>query len=104
MKSYGVIPRKKVAPVLGKYFETAASEENIKLKGFHFSTGAHLDSVPFHLRGFNAIDITSRGAAHFTHNKIDTPEKVDPYVLKEACILAQKVVQKMDKDYNILCY
>ena len=103
LKSYGVIPRKKVAPLLSKYLEKAALDENIKIKGFHFSTGAHLDSVPFHLRGFSAIDITSRGAAIFTHNKIDTPDKVDPHVLMEACIVACKVASMLDKDYKMLC-
>lgn len=48
LKSYGVLPRKKIAPLLSKYLDTAAKEENVNIKGFHLSTGAHTDSVPFH--------------------------------------------------------
>jgi len=103
LKSYGVFPRKKVAPLLSKYLEKAAMEENLKLKGFHISTGAHLDTVPFHLRGYSAIDIATSGAAKYTHNKIDTPDKVDPQILMEACIITRNTVLMIDKDYEVLC-
>ncbi|MFX0187173.1 MAG: M28 family metallopeptidase [Candidatus Hodarchaeota archaeon] len=103
LKSYGLIPRKKVAPILSKYLDKAASEENVKICGFHITTGAHLDSVAFHLRGYSALDITTRDAAFYTHNKGDTPDKVDPRVLVEACIIARRVILMLDKDYKILC-
>ncbi|MCK4480875.1 MAG: M28 family peptidase, partial [Candidatus Lokiarchaeota archaeon] len=85
LKSYGVLPRKKIAPLLSKYLDTAAKEENVNIKGFHLSTGAHTDSVPFHLRGFDSIDIVTRAGSKYSHNKIDTPDKVDPKILKETC-------------------
>jgi len=103
LKSYGFIPRKKVAPILSRYLDKAASEENINLYGFHLTTGFHLDSVPFHLRGYSAIDITTRAAAFYTHNKNDTPDKVDPQVLVEAYIVGRKVILMLDKDYKVLC-
>lgn len=103
LKSYGVLPRKKVAPLLSKYLDKSAMEENLELKGFHISTGAHLDTVPFHLRGYSAIDIATSGAAKYTHNKIDTPDKVDPQILMEACIITRNTVLMIDKDYKILC-
>ncbi|TFG11104.1 MAG: M28 family peptidase, partial [Promethearchaeota archaeon] len=78
LKSYGVFPRKQISPLLSKYLDKAAELENIKIKGFHLSTGAHLDSVAFHLRGYDALDISTRAAAKWTHNKDDSPEKVDP--------------------------
>jgi len=102
LKSYGILPRKKIAPLLGKYLDQIAQEENINLKGFHLSTGAHLDSVPFHLRGYNAVDISTRAGAKWTHKKDDTPDKVDPQILLEACIIAQKTILKIDKDFQIL--
>jgi len=102
LKSYGVIPRKKVAPILSKYLENAASEENVELYGFHITTGAHTDSVPFHLRDYSAIDITTKLAALYTHSEIDTPDKVDPQILVEACIIARRVILMLDEDYNIL--
>jgi hypothetical protein len=102
-KSYGVFPRKKIAPLLGKYILFVADKENIKINGFHLSTGAHTDSVPFHLRGYDAIDITTRAAALFTHSKHDTLDKVDPNILLQTCFLFKKVILMMDKDYNKLC-
>jgi Zn-dependent M28 family amino/carboxypeptidase len=103
LKSYGIFPRKKIAPLLSKYLDKAASEENVPIHGFHLTVGAHTDSVPFHLRGFSAVDITTKVAAIWAHNKEDTPDKVDPRVLKKACIIVRKTVLTLDDDYDALC-
>lgn len=103
LKSYGVLPRKKIAPLLSKYLDTAAKEENVNIKGFHLSTGAHTDSVPFHLRGFDSIDIVTRAGSKYSHNKIDTPDKVDPKILKETCKIIKNVLLSLDRDYEVLC-
>ena len=103
LKSYGILPRKKIAPLLSKYIEMAAIEENINIKGFHLSTGAHTDSVPFHLRGYNSVDIVTRAGAKYAHTKNDKPYKVDPRVLLEACLIVRRVVLSIDRDYEILC-
>ncbi len=100
LKSYGVLFRKKIAPILSNYLELAAKEEKIKIQGFHLSTGAHTDCVPFHLRGYNAIVISTRAAARYTHSKEDTPDKVDPQVLLEACIIIRKAILMLNKDYK----
>ncbi len=101
MKSYGVYPRKPIAPVLSTYLEKAASEENINISGFHLTTGAHTDSVPFHIRGYEAIDIVTKASARYTHTKDDTYDKVDPQILFEACKIAKKVIIMIDNDYKI---
>ena len=103
LKSYGVLPRKKIAPLLSKYLDTAAKEENVNIKGFHLSTGAHTDSVPFHLRGFDSVDIVTRAGGKYSHNKIDTPDKVDPKILKETCMIIKNVLLSLDRDYEVLC-
>jgi len=103
LKSYGVYPRKKIAPLLSKYLEKASEEENLKITGFHLSTGAHTDSVPFHLRGYDSVDITTRAAGKHTHTVEDNPDKVDPKVLLEACQIIRKVIVMIDNDYEILC-
>ena len=102
-KSYGVLPRKKIAPLLSKYIRLAAKKENIEINGFHLSTGAHTDSVPFHLRDYDAIDITTRAGALYTHSEADSIDKVDPNILLQTCKLFKKVILLMDKDYNKLC-
>jgi len=103
LKSYGVLPRKKIAPILSKYLDKAAMQEKVRIKGFHLTTGAHLDSVPFHLRGYDAVDISTRGGAKWTHNRDDTPDKVDPKILLEACLIAQRTIFMLDNDYETLC-
>ena len=103
LKSYGVLPRKKIAPLLSKYLDEAALKENIKISGFHLSTGAHTDSVPFHLRKYDSVDIVTRDAGKYTHNKIDTPDKVDPKVLQEASLIIWKSISMLDNDFEILC-
>ncbi|MFW9877271.1 MAG: M28 family metallopeptidase [Candidatus Thorarchaeota archaeon] len=103
LKSYGILPRKKIAPLLSKYLENAAIGEDINIEGFHLSVGAHTDSVPFHLRGYDSVDIVTRSAGKYAHNNIDTPDKVDPQVLLQAPILIRRVILSLDKDYEILC-
>jgi len=102
-KSYGIFPRKKIAPLLSKYINLAADKDNIIIKGFHLSTGAHTDSVPFHLRDYDAIDITTRAGALYTHSEDDSLDKVDPKILIQTCKLFKKVILLMDKDYYNLC-
>jgi Zn-dependent M28 family amino/carboxypeptidase len=104
LKSYGVFPRRTIAPLLNAYLHEAARLENLHIDGFHVSTGAHTDTVPFHLRkDFCAVDITTRAAAKWTHNEDDTPDKVDPQVLRDACVIIRRTVLLLDKDYNVLC-
>ena len=103
LESYGVLPRKKIAPLLSKYLDEAALKEKIKISGFHLSTGAHTDSVPFHLRKYDSVDIVTRAAGKYTHNKIDTPDKVDPKVLQEASLIIRKSISMLDNDFEILC-
>ncbi|MFX1301783.1 MAG: M28 family metallopeptidase [Promethearchaeota archaeon] len=103
LKSYGVLPRKKIAPLLSKYLENAAIDEGVKIKGYHLSTGAHTDSVPFHLRGYDSVDIVTRAGGKYAHNKVDLPEKVDPKVLLKAYIIIRRVILSLDKDYETLC-
>jgi hypothetical protein len=103
LKSYGVLPRKKIAPLLSKYLDKAAIKEKVELEGFHLSTGAHTDSVPFHQRKFDSVDIVTRAGGKFTHNKADTPDKVDPQILVEACLIIRRAILMLDTDYDILC-
>ena len=103
LNSFGVLPRKKIAPLLCKYLDNAAHEENVKIKGFHISIGAHTDSVPFHLRGYDSVDIVTRDAGKYTHTKLDTPDNVDPQVLRDACLIVKHTVLSLDKDFDVLC-
>ncbi len=102
IKSYGIIPRKKISPILSEYFKKAANIEKINLKGFNVSLGAHTDSIPFHLRNFDSIDITTRSAANYTHSVEDTPDKVDPQILLEVCKVTRLLITLLDKNFKNL--
>jgi hypothetical protein len=99
-KSFGIFPRKTIAPILEKYMVQAASEEGINIQGFHLSVGAHTDTVPFHVRGWEAIDLTTRWSAKWAHNEADSTDKVDPGVVKEGCIITRKMALMLDEDYE----
>ena len=100
IKSYGIFPRKKISPILSNYFKKIAKNEDINYKGFHVSLGAHTDSIPFHLRKFDSIDITTRAAANYTHSIEDTPDRVDPQILLEACRITQLMILTLDKNFK----
>jgi hypothetical protein len=102
-KSYGVVIKKKSAPLLSKYLLQAAIIEKVIVKGLHLSTGAHTDTIPFHLRNYDAIDLTNGAASLFTHNIHDTPEKVDSNILFNTCRLLRETINTIDKDYYVLC-
>ncbi|MFW9902347.1 MAG: M28 family metallopeptidase [Candidatus Thorarchaeota archaeon] len=98
IKSYGLIPPKKISPILSDYFKKAAKIEKVEYNGFHVLLGAHTDSVPFHLRKFDSIDITTKSAANYTHSLEDTPDKVDFQILLEACKVTQLLIILLDKN------
>ncbi len=77
----------------------AAKDEGIAIHGFHSTFGIHFDSLPFRLRGFDAIDIHTRSTNKYTHN-IDTSEMVNPKTLHEAVITIRKAVLMLDKDFQ----
>ncbi|MFX1419903.1 MAG: hypothetical protein ACFE9N_13375 [Promethearchaeota archaeon] len=64
------------------------------------SLGAHTDSIPFHLRKFDSIDITTRAAANYAHSVEDTPDKVDPQILLETCRVIQLLLMMLDKNFK----
>jgi hypothetical protein len=101
IKSYGLLPRKKISPILNHYIQESAKLENIKVNSFHVTIGAHTDSIPFHLRKFDSIDITTRAAVKYTHSREDVPENVDPLILAEACLLVKKLILLLDDDYKL---
>ncbi|MFX1345974.1 MAG: M28 family metallopeptidase [Promethearchaeota archaeon] len=102
IKSYGIIPRKKISPILVEYLKRVVKAEKINYKGFHVSLGAHTDSIPFHLRKFDTIDFTTRAACKYTHSAEDTPDKVDPQTLLEACRATQLLIIMLDKNFKNL--
>ena len=103
LKSYGIGIRRLIAPLLSKYILIAAKRTSLDVKGLHLSTGAHTDTVPFHLRKYDAIDITTGAASLYAHTVYDTVEKVDPKILYDTCNLIRETINLIDKDYKILC-
>lgn len=102
-KSYGVGIHRLIAPLLSRYILLAAKSANLEVKGLHLSTGAHSDTVPFRIRKYDAIDITTGAASLYTHTVKDTPEKVDPKILLDTCNLFRETIKLIDNDYSILC-
>lgn len=102
-KSYGIGIQRFIPPLLSRYLLLAAKKANLEVKGLHLSTGAHSDTVPFRLRKYDTIDITTGAASFFAHTVHDTIEKVDPKILYDTCNLVRETINLIDKDYRILC-
>lgn len=102
-KSYGIGIQRLIAPLLSRYLLLAAEKANLEVKGLHLSTGAHSDTVPFRLRKYDTIDITTGAASFFAHTVHDTAEKVDPKILYDTCNLIGETIILIDKDYKNLC-
>ena len=102
-KSYGIGIQRFIPPLLSRYLLLAAKKANLEVKGLHLSTGAHSDTVPFRLRKYDTIDITTGAASFFAHTVHDTAEMVDPKILYDTCNLVRETINLIDKDYRILC-
>ena len=101
IKSTKFLPRREASPLLSKHLEQAARDENIEIRGFHSTFGIHFDSLPFRLRGFDAINIHSGACKKFTHSERDTPERINPRILHEAVRIIRKAVLLLDNDNRI---
>ncbi len=100
--TYGLVRKRKISPVMKFYLLKAALNHNLAIHGFSVITGAHTDSVPFHKRRFDAVDITTLAAAHYTHSKEDKWDKVDPTTLLHAYIIIKETMSMFDEDFKDL--
>jgi Zn-dependent M28 family amino/carboxypeptidase len=98
VKSYGFLPPKISSELLDSYIHQAAEEEGVPIKGFSGVSGAHTDSLPFHLRKFESIDFATFNASKYSHSREDTPNKVNKEVLHHACVLVARMLIDFDKD------
>lgn len=100
IKSYGILPRKKSSSLLISNINEIAEEEHIQIYGHTLLSGAHTDSVPFHLLKLETIDFSTPVAARYSHSNRDQPAKVNPSVLFETLIIAKKLILRLDKSYK----
>jgi len=98
IRSYGIFPPKSASHVLLSYIHRSAEEQNIKIYGHRVLNGAHTDSVPFHLRKYDSIDITSLAAAKYSHSINDTPNRINPQVLLETYKIVRRMTSMLDEN------
>ena len=96
IKSYGILPPKSASHALLSYIHKSADEQKIKIYGHRVLNGAHTDSIPFHLRKYESIDITTLSATKYSHGKNDTPDKINSQVLLESCKIVQGLISMLD--------
>ncbi|MFX1358062.1 MAG: M28 family metallopeptidase [Promethearchaeota archaeon] len=102
IKSYGILPKKKSSSTLLSYINDIAKEENLEVDGHTLLSGAHTDSVPFHLLKLQTIDFSTPLAAKFSHSIEDQPDKVEPEALVNTLNLVKKLVLKLDDSFSKL--
>jgi hypothetical protein len=101
-ESYGFGVHKQYSPILSKYLKIAAKNKKILLKGTHYTTGGHSDTLPFRLRKYDAIDVATYAALLYAHTVKDVPEKVDVKVLLDTCNLIRETLKLIDDDYHLI--
>jgi len=98
IKSTKRFPLRQGSPIISQYLEQAAKEEGLSIYGYHSTFGIHFDSLPFRLRGFDAIDIHTKSTKKYTHSKEDSPDKINPKTLHDAVMIIRKAVLMLDSD------
>lgn len=101
MVSYGLFPRKHKSTILKEYVLRSSEISGIKIKKLIGTIGAHTDSLPFRLKKYDAIDFLTLAASKYCHYERDTPEKVDPAILKDACIITKDALKLMDAELKL---
>jgi len=101
METYG-IPKKNISPTLTKYLKQAAKKVGLYIECFHLATGAHTDTVPFHQRNYDSIDVMTRESARYAHTENDTIDKVDKSISREACLITVQAALLLDKNFKKL--
>jgi len=96
IKSYGFLIPKSASHLLLSYIHKSADEQKIKIYGHRVLSGAHTDSIPFHLRKYDSIDITTLSAAKYSHSKNDTPDKINSQVLLETGKIVRRLISMLD--------
>lgn len=99
IKSYGILPRKKSSSLLIAYINDITKEVDIEVEGHTLFSGAHTDSVPFHLLKLQTIDFATPLAAKYSHSIEDQPNRIEPQILLNTLTLVKKLVQKLDKHF-----
>jgi len=102
VESYGVHPRSNMTENVKSYLMKVANNKDIILKSLKALVGAHTDSIPFRSKKLDAIDIVTFAATKYAHTKEDTPDKVDPSILRKACILIQRTLMLMDRTFLVI--
>ena len=100
IKSYGIIPKKKSSPLLISILDKIVQEEKIQIKGHTLLSGAHTDSLPFHLLNLETIDFSTPFASKYSHTKRDQPDKVNTHVLLNTFITVKKLVLRLDNIFD----
>jgi hypothetical protein len=100
IKSYGLMPPKRISGVLKTSINNAAREENVYVKGFNVLSGAHTDSIPFHLRKYDSVDFATFNASRYSHSPQDTPDKVNPTTLFNTCKLVARMIINLDNKFE----
>jgi hypothetical protein len=101
VKSYGVMPSKKISVLLESCVQQAAKEENVYVKSFKILSGAHTDSIPFHLRKYDSVDFVTIKASKYSHSKEDTPDKVNSVTLNNTCKIVARMIINLDQKFKI---
>lgn len=97
IKSYGFLFKKNASHLLDSYINTSADEQKIKIYGHRVLNGGHTDSIPFHLRKYDSIDITTLSTTKYSHGRSDTPDKIDSQVLLETFKVIRRVISMLDE-------
>jgi len=98
IKSTKRFPRRQGSPTISRCLEEAAKNEGLAIYGFHSTFGVHFDSLPFRLRGYDAIDIHTKSTIKYTHKKVDAPDKINLKTLHNAVRIIKKAVLMLDNE------
>lgn len=96
LRARGIIPQAQCKH-LAVAFETAARELDIPFSKYNLLTGASSDQKSFQRHKIEAIDFQDRSGAKYAHSTRDTPDKVQPHLLRQSCEIAAHMILQVDR-------
>lgn len=89
--------RKYVYLRLTNALREAMTETGIQAHPWYLGPGASTDRRNFSKKHIEALDICDWTGGEVAHSTRDTPDRINPQLLKKACILVHNVIHKIDQ-------
>jgi hypothetical protein len=95
------IPKKVLTPSMCDLVFNSAEALEIELRGWYLWIGGYTDGFLFHEEGYKTLNFITKYASKYTHQKNDTFNLVDPYLIEKQARLNVEIIQNLNQKLHL---